>query len=184
VHKAAQNRATYLRHLWAALCSKGKIMSEEVLKLIPEDKNYIPDEGKAEEARVLLEDFFPDGEQAEIKYSDQLMFIDGGENTVKIGCPLCNSVNDLSEDTNAEWWNKLDTQTSSDDANIETFEVEMPCCNKPTLIQKINYFGSAGFAKFELCIWNPYADDGISEQQIKQLESLLGCKLIEIWAHY
>jgi len=159
-------------------------MSEEVLKLIPEDKSYIPDEGQAEKARVLLEDFFPDGEQAEIQFSEHLMFIDGGENTVKVGCSICATESDLNDEVNTEWWCKLDAQTSPEDANIEAIEVAMPCCNKSTSIQNIDYFGSVGFAKFELCIWNPYADDGISDQQIKQLETLLGCKLKQVWAHY
>ncbi len=34
-------------------------MSDQVLKLIPNDKNYLPDREAAEKARIMLEEFFP-----------------------------------------------------------------------------------------------------------------------------
>lgn len=42
----------------------------------------------------------------------------------------------------------------------------------------------AGFARFELSIWNPGVDGPLSLDIIQKLEDHLKCKLIEIWAHY
>ena len=162
-------------------------MSDQVLKLIPEDKDYLPDREAAETARTLLEDFFPDGEQAETEFSDSLKFIDGGASLEQVSCPLCKKtteINPLQEnDVGTEWWYELD-KTLSDSPDLNALSVRMPCCGNSASIQDVDFSGAAGFSKFELCIWNPYAENGISEEQVSELENLLGCKLKQIWAHY
>lgn len=42
----------------AALCAKGEYMSDQVLKLVPKDKYFVPEINSAEKARELLEGFF------------------------------------------------------------------------------------------------------------------------------
>ena len=156
-------------------------MSDRVLKLIPEDKEFLPDENAAEEARELLEDFFPDGEQAELAFSDYVMFIDGGENQESVACSKCGENIDVSE---SDWWFNLSDMLSSATTDTNLLDTEMPCCLKPSLIQEIGFGDAAGFSKFELCIWNPYPELGVSKNQLGMLESKLGCKLKQIWAHY
>jgi len=162
-------------------------MSDQVLKLIPEDKNFLPDSEAAEKASALLEDFFPDGEQAEIEFSDSVKFIDGGENLERIICSFCNKTTEINSfqenDVGTAWWYEVD-EILSGNPDLNTLEVKMPCCSQLSKIQDIDFSGAAGFSKFELCIWNPYSDNGISEEQLSELENLLGCKLRQIWAHY
>lgn len=162
-------------------------MSDQVLKLIPEDKNFLPDKDMAEKARVVLEDYFPDGEQAEIEFSDTVKFIDGGENLERITCPLCNKTTEINpfqeNDIGAAWWYELD-ETLSGNPDLNALQVKMPCCGQLSEIQDIDFSGAAGFSKFELCIWNPYSENGISEEQLSDLEKFLGCKLKQIWAQY
>ena len=162
-------------------------MAAQVLKLIPEDKNYLPDRASAEKARALLEDFFPDGEQAEIAFSDSVKFIDGGENLERITCALCKKtieINPFEEnDVGTAWWYALD-ETLSGMPDLNSLDVKMPCCGQMNKIQDIDFAGAAGFSKFELWIWNPNSAIGISEEQVSKLEKLLGCKLKQIWAHY
>ena len=97
-------------------------MSDQVLKLIPEDKNFLPDKDMAEKARVVLEDYFPDGEQAEIEFSDTVKFIDGGENLERITCPLCNKTTEINpfqeNDIGAAWWYELDETLSGNPDSI------------------------------------------------------------------
>ena len=162
-------------------------MSDQVLKLIPEDKNFLPDREPAEKARTLLEDFFPDGEQAEIAFSDSVKFIDGGENLERITCALCNKTTEINpfqeNDVGAAWWYALDA-TLSGMPDLNSLEVKMPCCGQLNKVQDIDFAGAAGFSKFELCIWNPHSANGISEAQVSELQKLLNCKLKQIWAHY
>ena len=40
------------------------------------------------------------------------------------------------------------------------------------------------FAKFELCIWNPGSVDGVNQEQIRKLENLLDCELVQFIAGY
>lgn len=162
-------------------------MSDQVLKLIPEDKDYLPDREAAEKARSLLESFFPDGEQAETEFSDSLRLIDGGSSLERVTCPLCNETTEINpyqeNDAGTEWWYGLD-KTLSDSPDLTALRVKMPCCQQAASVLEIDFSGAAGFSKFELCIWNPYAENGISEEQVSELEALLGCKLKKIWAHY
>ena len=162
-------------------------MSDQVLKLIPEDKDYLPSREAAESARVLLEEFFPDGEQAEAEFSESLKFIDGGASLERIRCPLCDKTTEINpfqeNDVGTAWWYELD-KTLSASPDLNALQVAMPCCKQSASIQYVDFSGAAGFSKFELCIWNPYAEKGISEEQVSKLEHLLGCKLKQIWAHY
>jgi len=162
-------------------------MSDQVLKLIPEDKDFLPDQGSAEKARELLENFFPDGEQAEVEFSESLKFIDGGSNLEKITCSMCNETTDINpfqeNDLGTTWWYELDDVLASS-PDLNTLSIKMPCCGASSPVQKVDFCGAAGFSKFELCIWNPYANNGISEAQVSKIESLLGCKIKQIWAHY
>lgn len=160
-------------------------MSDDVLKLIPEDQDFVPNREAAEHVRTLLEAFFPDGEQAEIEISDTLQFRDGGASLEKVVCPLCRKTTEINpfqeNDVGSAWWYTLD-ETLADSPDLNTLEVAMPCCGATSPIQDIDFSGAAGFSKFELCIWNPCAD--ISEGQVSELEDLLGCRLKRIWAHY
>ncbi|ENM0969188.1 hypothetical protein AB6R08_004469 [Vibrio parahaemolyticus] len=162
-------------------------MSDQVLKLVPKDKYFVPEINSAEKARELLEVFFPDGEQAEVEFSDSVKFIDSGSNLEKITCSLCcksMEINPFQEnDIGAEWWYELD-ETLSSSPDLQTLNVKMPCCGKYAAIQSVDFCGSASFSMFELCIWNPYSDDGISKVQLSELEGILGCELKQIWACY
>lgn len=162
-------------------------MSDQVLKLIPEDKDFLPDKSSAEKARELLEDFFPDGEQTEVEFSESVRFIDSGENLERIACSLCNKTTEINpfqeNDAGTAWWYGTD-EALSGAPDLNMLNVKMPCCGHSSPVQDIDFCGAAGFSKFELCIWNPYAENGISEEQVSELENLLGCKLKQIWAHY
>ena len=162
-------------------------MSDEVLKLIPKDKDYLPSFELAERARLFIEDCFPDGEQAEIELSETVKFIDSGGNLERIKCPICNETTEINpfqeNDAGTSWWYALDEILSAS-PDLDSLKVKMPCCGKSDLLQSVDFMGFAGFSKFELCIWNPYADSNTLKEQVSQVEALLNCKLKLIWAKY
>lgn len=102
-------------------------MSDQVLKLIPADKNFLPDKEAAEKARALLEDFFPDGEQADIEFSASIRFIDGGQSLERITCPLCNKSTEINpfqkNDVGTAWWYELD-ETLSGNPDLNALQVK------------------------------------------------------------
>jgi hypothetical protein len=78
------------------------------------------------------------------------------------------------------WW-----QNAMDNANENGFKnlmVEMPCCGKETSLNNLKYQWPSGFAQFSIEIRNPLKD--IADSELKQLETVLGCSLRIIWAHY
>ena len=162
-------------------------MSDEVLKLIPEDKDFLPSIESAERARRFLEDCFPDGEQAEIELSETVQFIDSGENLERIKCPICSESTEINpfqeNDAGTNWWYALDESLSLS-PDLNSLNIIMPCCGKQALLQSVDFMGFAGFSKFELCIWNPYANSNTLNEQVSQVEDLLNCKLKIIWAKY
>ena len=162
-------------------------MSDQVLKLIPADKNFIPYRDAAEKARVLMESFFPDGEQAEVAFSEVVKFIDGGQNLERIKCPVCNMVTEMDpfkeNDAGMTWWYELN-DTLATHPDTDDLSIRMPCCHEQVLLQSIDFYGAVGFSKFELCIWNPNTGSGVNASQLEILENLLGCRLQQIWAHY
>jgi hypothetical protein len=162
-------------------------MSDDVLKLIPEAREFLPPREAAEKARILLEDFFPDGEQAEVEFSETLQFRDGGQNIEKVRCPSCQKTTDIDpfrvNDIGTAWWYEFDDALSGA-TDLRKLSVKMPCCGKAASVQDIDFGNAADFSRFELCIWNPSAENGISAEQVAIIEELLGCKLKQIWAHY
>ena len=124
-------------------------MSDHVLKLTPKDKNYLPDRDAAEKARLMLEGFFPYGEQAEISFSENLRFIDAGAYTEKFKCPLCTATTDidpLSDNPIRDWWWQL-SEKLSEDLDINNFSVKMPCCENLAPILNIDFFNGGVFCK-------------------------------------
>lgn len=62
--------------------------------------------------------------------------------------------------------------------------VMMPCCGERTKFINLQFDGPAGFARFELPVHNPRFTEILDKDKIPVLESLLGCSLLQIRAHY
>jgi len=162
-------------------------MSDNYLKLIPKDPNFIPDQSTHQDAINLLEELTPDGEEVEAEVYSQLTFIDQGQNLEEIVCPSCSKVLALDpcseEDADGEKIiEEIDRQSENNE--LESGLIKMPCCNNNVKTTDLEFEWPAGFAKFELSSLNPEIERPLSEVAIKSLANILGCELIEIWAHY
>jgi hypothetical protein len=161
-------------------------MSDNYLKLIPLDMNFVPDERSHLEAIGRLEELTPDGEEIEVEVYSHVTFIDQGQNLEEIICPSCKSSlkNDpFSEDeTDCE---KLfyQIEEQSQNAELEIAVIEMPCCSVTVKTTDLEFNWPAGFSKFELSALNPEIEP-LNEEQISVFSKLLGCELKQIWAHY
>jgi hypothetical protein len=168
-------------------------VSDTYLKLIPGDSSFVPEPRRHQLAIDKLRMLAPDGEDAEARVYDRVEFIDQGEYLEAVICPLCDSrleVDYFSEDDPIRaWW---------DNAMIEadltrgagTFKLndqctlEMPCCRRTAKFTYLRFDSSAGFARFELAMLNPDIERPLPEEHMRELEAILGCKLVQVWARY
>ena len=83
-------------------------MSDDVLSLIPIDKEYVPSAAAREKAAALRQELLGDGEMCEAKVFDQLNFIDQGENCEAALCPPCGRRLEIDHSTENDpgltWW--------------------------------------------------------------------------------
>jgi hypothetical protein len=154
-------------------------MSDNVLKLIPKDCNFIPDLSLHDSAADLLHKLLPDGEMWQAETYDGIQFIDQGSNFNDIICPCCHKRSNLAD--LYDWWEDISSEFS--DVSCDP-KIEMPCCDNKAKVTELGFDWPAGFARFELSIWNPETTRPLSPQIMKKLEEHLGCELVEIWAHY
>jgi len=162
-------------------------MSDNYLKFIPLDSKYIPDESTHQDAIEFLENLTPDGEEVEVEVYPHLTFIDQGQNLEEVICPSCRASiqqdNCSEEETNLEKiFFKIDQQSNNEE--LENGLIEMPCCKNEVKTTDLAFKWPAGFAKFELSALNPGLDESLSKNDISTLSKILGCELLQIWAHY
>ncbi|HIC46161.1 MAG TPA: hypothetical protein EYM37_09110 [Methylophaga aminisulfidivorans] len=162
-------------------------MSDNYLKLIPAQKDFVPKESTHQDAITFLEELTPDGEEVEVEVYESLTFIDQGQNLEEIICPSCH--NSLQQDIYSEEetdcekvFEKIDEQ--SEGGELSHGVIEMPCCGNTVNTTDLTFKWPAGFAKFELSALNPELEGLISEGDIEKLSNILGCKLLQVWARY
>lgn len=162
-------------------------MSDDMLKVFPRDKNFVPTKAAAEKAAALLSEYYPDGENVDQDFYDDPEFIDAGEYTEGFACPVCGhytAVNPWTKnDAGTAWYreNVLDVVGIERDYAAE---VVLPHCGHRVALESVRFRPPAGFARFCLGLWNPDSADELSEAQMRELSQILGCELIQLRARY
>lgn len=154
-------------------------MSDNVLKIIPKEPDFIPSKEKQELASKLLHELLPEGEMWEANEYEDIHFIDQGANIESIVCPLCKHKNKF--DDLYDWWQSIGEKAEESGWNQT---VTIPCCSTEINILSLKFDWPAGFSRFELSIWNPNITRPLPVEIKHKIESIVGCELMEIWAHY
>lgn len=161
-------------------------MSDDVLKLIPTNPHFVPPEAAQQAAIAALEKLLPDGEMCGTEDFGHVTFIDQGANLESILCPACRAklpLHDAPEaEANSHWWHSITDEW--EEGEIGGVSAQMPCCKKTVPLTSLQFDWPAGFARFELRIWNPGIGENLTPSQVAEFEELLGCKLLQVRAHY
>lgn len=161
-------------------------MSSDYLKLVPADPHYVPDKTAQERAVATLEALLPEGSEYEARDFGHVAFIDQGENIEAILCPTCARrlpLYDTAEAAaNQAWW--YDSIEELEDGPAENVIVTMPCCTRSVPLTTLRFDWPAAFARFELSILDPGIGENLSNEHLAQFEAILGCKLLQVRAHY
>ncbi len=148
-------------------------MSDYLFKLIPKDPQYIPNINSQNDSRAFLKLIY-DKNKILIKITDNIEFIDCGENFEEIICPNCNHLLDMG------WWGQMMSLVY--EKHFSEPYIEMPCCKQTCQIYDLQYKWDCGFAKFVIEILNPEEEPSCS--QLTELEKIIGCELKLIRAYY
>jgi hypothetical protein len=153
-------------------------MAEFTIYLVPQDSSFQPSAEAATSAESLILDFWEEeAEFNEVKshfYEEQTLITEGAA-FEEVTCPRCKA-------TISRW-----DCDDDDEKEVPKFFygigkpdqiVTMPCCHAEIALNELDFGSSAAFVRFAL--ESTYADDEFSSEQIKELETILGCRLRQI----
>lgn len=150
-----------------------KPMSDTILKIIPANPFFGPDDAQQGAARDLFATAFPEAE-IELSCTPNVEFVDQGENFESVSCNLCGEQLDIDH-----WHEAMDAAYAT---QFDKLDFVTPCCSVTASLNALRYEWPAGFAKFQLSVQNPRS--ALSDQDLKHLEDVRGTALRVIWAHY
>jgi len=147
-------------------------MSDNWIILIPENPRMIPAQDQQQHALRAFRELAPKSDQVEIEVSDELRFIDCGQNFERVRCPACGK--QLDDD----WWN---VQMNEEfEVGVSLKELELPCCRAKRTLHDLRYEWPQGFARFSLEAMNPNLGR-LSPDQVASFEAVLGCPVRVIY---
>jgi hypothetical protein len=149
-------------------------MSDIWLRIIPSDPKYVPPAAAAREAEASFRGMVRGAEQVAGRHAGTIEFVDCGSNLESARCPACGQ--DLLEDDS--WQGLMDEASESGFAKLS---VVAPCCGTNISLNDVKYDWPCGFASFVLEAMNPGGE--LTEQQVAELASKLGCAVRVVRAH-
>lgn len=148
-------------------------MSDSFLRYVPVDPRFQPEPAAADHAKALLASYLPEAQAVVAEFSDQVQFVDPGENWSGVFCPHCNA--------DAEpWWSDAVSRAYED--RFRSLDITMPCCGVVVSLNDLRYVWPVAFGRFVLEAMNPNVK-GLSAPQMSALAQVVGCPLREIAAH-
>ena len=149
-------------------------MSDQFLILIPEQAGHVPPSANRESGLECFRKFTSGADEIKTELSDEIRFIDCGENFEKISCPVCEK--DIQED----WWQE---QMSGDfNSGFHLRPIKLPCCGVERNLHDLSYVWPMGFGRFSMKAMNPKIGK-LPDKDLKSIESVMGCPLRVIYQH-
>lgn len=122
----------------------------------------------------LLDTFFPKAREIRCEITEEVRFIDQGQNWERVLCSVCGAELDPA------WWSEA--MDAAHQTGFAHLLVKLPCCGSLFSLNDLQYELPAGFARAVLKVYSPGGD--IDKRQLRALEKILECKLRKIWARY
>ena len=149
-------------------------MSDNWIRVIPEDPRFVPRTACQPRARAWFERIAPDAEEIEIKTSDTVEFFDCGANFERILCSSCRA------EIPVEWWQQRMDEDHA--GGFKLLKYPTPCCSTPHTLHELVYEWPQGFGRFAIDVMNPGIGQ-LSKARTRELEQILGCSIRVIYQH-
>jgi hypothetical protein len=144
-------------------------MSDTYLRYVPRTPSFAPDGTAASKAEEFARRAIA-AESVGSRLSTSIEFVDAGENWEGVRCSKCGA--------DAEpWWG--DAMSSAAENDFKDLTVRAGCCNTRVGLDELHYGWPVAFGRFVLEAANPTMC-GLSEKQLNELGSLLGCPVREV----
>lgn len=140
------------------------LMSDNFLRLMPEEPEFEPSDETAEMARRTLATMIPIAASIEIHRFPEVCFIDAGSNFERVLCPHC------GQEVTSSWPAWIDECYKS---QFTRRMIVWPCCGQESDLNKLLYEWPSGFAKFVLKVMNPDPADWLAVDFQTRLEGIL-----------
>ena len=148
-------------------------MSDDILSIIPSDPEYVPVVAAQQMALALFSSFVGKADEVNMSVTDEVQFVDAGENFESVTCPACGA------DLNGWWQGAVETAFANQFADLT---VQVPCCGAQGSLNDLVYNWPAGFARFRLTARNPVKD--VDDGQVAMLSSILKSDVRKVWSRY
>ena len=146
-------------------------MSDEIIKIIPINYKYIPDQNSLKTLKSIFKN-----DKVDFIITEDVQFIDQGSNFENVLCNICNKPIDISI-----WQDLMDKANENKFNNLDFIT---PCCNNKSSLNDLKYIMSAGFSKFSIILNNPDYIFKEHDDIIKKVEIVLNEKVKIIYALY
>lgn len=151
-------------------------MSDHHIVVIPADPWLAPSAEQSSALVALMTQWMPGADAISADISEYIEFRDCGESFEYVACPACNKKLDI-----AQWHELMDTDYDIQHG-FQLRSAVLPCCGHTAAVNQLIYSFTQGFSRFSLTVENP-PDSPLTEQQIKQLQQVLGSEIIVIYRH-
>jgi hypothetical protein len=143
-------------------------------KIIPNDYRLKPNHPNLDSVIQLLK-LYVKAESFKYEFYDTPVFVDCGENLKEVACPLCKSKIDI------DWWAQQMNE-KYDESQFMDLDVLLPCCNRTSSLNDLQYDIECGFAQFAIIIYEP--EFPVCLVEVHEVEKSLVCKMRLISARY
>lgn len=150
-------------------------MSDTRIRVIPEQPDLVPDKERQQRAVLHLRTIVAQNAELRATAYGRIVFVDCGGNFESVACPFCGAEVDI--DSWQEWMDE-----DFDGNGFTLSRHAMPCCGAQHTLHELKYQLPQGFARFEVSAMDPNLGE-LSEDQIAQLEQILGCRVRIIYQH-
>jgi hypothetical protein len=151
-------------------------MGVDLLRLIPTDPAWRPDDVALRRAVRVLRELVPDADAVRGHLHDGVVFVDAGGNAERVDCPACGA------ELEPGWWAaRVDRARRPAAGGFADLAVTTPCCDTRTTLNDLDYVWPAGFASAVVEARNP-GRGWLTAQERARVERALGHPLREVRA--
>ena len=146
-------------------------MTREVLRIVPTDPEWTPDDVALRRAVRALRELLPQADGVRGEVHDGVVLVGDGE-PEKVGCPAC------GEDLDPVWWGqRLDRAAAH---GFVRLGVVTPCCATRTTLGELRFDRPVAFARTELRARR--AGTGLGEDGLSRVGQALGHPVRQVLA--
>lgn len=152
---------------------------ERGLYLVSTNPEHVPDATAIDKALEMLKGYYSNYETLDASTSEHLECFGSGADLESVKCNFCQS-------EIVDWF--FDKGSSGELWADPTLRVTLPCCGKLGYLPDLTYDAPCAFARFGLHIFEGLHNDDarantgdVSDEELKELEKVVGCSLQRVW---